>query len=207
MRNSWSMSRHTIPISCKALFETPCIMHNSYYILCHNSTIYLPTCLSNYKFCLFISVYLCNTLTTDIWNPQLIKSSHVLHEPKRIMYLVHVYPRYVFKAHLIIYLYPRASLRFHSVPRTNTWGCISVQSNSCHMHRPSHPPVRSTEQIRTVIITQISSLTFSLLHSHVCFSKVITNAENLFVTYYWLVMLFNTLCCVIHCISSLMMEK
>ena len=26
MRNSWSMSRYTTPVSCEALFETPCII-------------------------------------------------------------------------------------------------------------------------------------------------------------------------------------
>ena len=143
---------------------------------------------------IYLFIYVTVWLTTDIPNPQLIKSSHVLHELTRIMYLVHVYPRHIFKAHLIIYLYPRASLLFHSVPRTNTCGCISVQSNTCHMHRPSHPPVRITVQIRTVIITQISYPTFSLLHTHVCFSKGISTAVNPFVPYFWLVMLFNTLC-------------
>ena len=110
------------------------------------------------------------------------------------MYLVHVYPRHIFEAHLIIYLYPRASLLFHSFPRTNTCGCISVHSNTCHIHRPSHPPVRCAVQIRNVIITQFSSLTFYLLHTHVCFSKGMSTAVNPFVPYFWLVMFFNTLC-------------
>ena len=135
-------------------------MYNSYYILCHNSPIYLPTSLSSQKF-VYISIYLCNTLTTDILDLQLMKSSHVLHEPTRIMYLVHVYPRHIFKAHLIIYLYPRANLLFHFVPRTKFVGCISVHSNTCRMHRPSHPPVRSTVQILKFLIAQFSSLIFS----------------------------------------------
>ena len=110
------------------------------------------------------------------------------------MYLVHVYPRHIFKAHLIIYLYPLASLLFRSVPRTNTRRCISVQSNTCHMHRPSHPPVRSTVQIMMIFVTQFSFLTFSLLHTHVCLSKGISTAVNSFVHYFWLVTLLNTLC-------------
>ena len=76
-------------------------------------------------------------------------------------------PIYFCKTRLRIYLCPTASEVFHFFPRTKTGGCISVQSNTCHIHRPSHPPVRSTIQIMTVLITLFYSLTFSQLHLHI----------------------------------------
>ena len=65
-----------------------------------------------------------------------------------------------------IYLYPRSSILFHFGPSTKSCERISLQFKTYYMHRPFHPPVRSTVQNLKLLVTKFSSITFSLLHPY-----------------------------------------
>ena len=128
---------------------------------------YLPTSLSSQ----LIFIYLLISLTKPI-KVILQKTSDNQDIPHILLYPKFQDPNssnplYFCKTRLTIYLCPTASDVFHFGSGTKTGGCISVHSNTCYIHRPSHPPVRSTVQIIKVLITQFYSLTFSLLHPHI----------------------------------------
>jgi len=101
----------------------------------------------------------------------------------------------IFMQELIkIYLYPRSSHPFHFGPSTKSCERISVQSSTCNIHHPFHPPVRSTVQHLKLLITMFSSITFSLLHSHICGCKRMSTEVISLYNLNLIFMLFNVLC-------------
>jgi hypothetical protein len=85
--------------------------------------------------------------------------------------------RYFFKTQLIIYLHLCVCRLFVSGFRIKTSGYISVHTNTCHMHCPSHPPVCSTVLILKLLITQIYYVTFSLLDKNLCLNFWMSTAR------------------------------
>jgi len=74
--------------------------------------------------------------------------------------------------YIYIYIPCNYSLSFRS--NTKTCGCISFQSNTSHMHRPSHPPVRSATLIVYLILQCFLSYVFSITPTHTVLKRMLT---------------------------------
>jgi hypothetical protein len=126
---------------------------------------YLPVCLVIYLF-IYVIVANYNYLKSSaIQVIPCILQSHKFHEINS-----HI-SRYIFKAHLIVYFYPRASDPFHLFSCTKNSEYNSVQSNTCYMHRPSHPLVHSAVRNMNLLIAMLHFLNCSTLHPRICLCK------------------------------------
>ena len=140
----------------------------SVWIVLHNMSrlSYLHTCLRIYLFFIYLFIWLITRYQShSSKNPDINNTSNAFYGTQSFKNLIQVITWYLCKNWKNTFITAfKCSLAVRSQYQISK--CISVQSNTCYIRRPSHPHFRSTVQNMRLLVTMFSSDTFSLLHPH-----------------------------------------